>query len=134
MKKFLPKKPEKEVKGNWSTNDGDKYDVPTETCTTHTEKQITVPDLKGKTKSEAEKVIKDLGLVTKIEYIESTTDIDKVISQDVAVGVKAKKGTTITITVGKSKVENNNTTDNTEKNNTVTNTENKEENGSDMPN
>ena len=133
-KKTYIKKPEKEVKGNWSTNDGDKYDVPTETCTTHTEKQITVPDLKGKTKSEAEKVIKDLGLVTKIEYIESTTDIDKVISQDVAVGVKAKKGTTITITVGKSKVENNNTTDNTEKNNTVTNTENKEENGSDMPN
>ena len=133
-KKTYIKKPEKEVKGNWSTNDGDKYDVPTETCTTHTEKQITVPDLKGKTKSEAEKAIKDLGLVTKIEYIESTTDIDKVISQDVAAGVKAKKGTTITITVGKSKAENNNTTDNTEKNNTVTNTENKEENGSDMPN
>ena len=99
--KTYTKKPEKEENGNWRTEDGGKYDVPTETCTEHTTKEVSMPNVVGKNKDDAVKELEKLGLIVKTEYKESKDNVDKVISQDVGSGTKVKSGATVTITVGK---------------------------------
>ena len=50
--KIYTKKPEKEDTTLWRTNDGGKYNIPTETCDVHTKKEVTVPNVIGKTKED----------------------------------------------------------------------------------
>lgn len=94
-------KPEKEDTTLWKTNDGNKYDIPTETCDIHTKKQITMPNVIGKTKEEAMKKLKDLGLTVKIETKESSKKEGIVIEQSKKEGTKIFAGDTITITISK---------------------------------
>ena len=48
-------KPEKEQNATWSTNDGGKYNVPTETCDIHNESTIKMPMLLEKLKQKQRK-------------------------------------------------------------------------------
>ena len=106
-KTFLVK-PQKENTNLWSTNAGDKYDVPTETCDVH---------------KAPEKV--EMMNVVEIKYSEDKKKKeDIVLAQSVKEKEKVEKGKTITLTVNKiSKNENKveNTTTN-EVTNTTTNT------------
>ena len=117
-------KPEKEDTTLWKTDDGGKYDIPTETCTVHTQKLINIPNVVGKTSKEAKEELEALGLKVTIETKESSDDKKgKVISQSKKEGSTAKQGDTITITVGKG-ASNTNTNTNTIVNNTEKPSEN----------
>ena len=104
--KIYTKKPEKEDTTSWRTNDGGKYDVPTETCDVHTKKEVTVPNVIGKTKEDAMKILKDLGLTVTVETEESSKESGIVINQSNKEGSKITVGNTITITVSKKKEDN----------------------------
>lgn len=103
--KTFIKKPEKEDTTLWRTNSGDKYEVPTETCDVHTKKEITIPNVVGKTKEEAMKILKDLGLTVTVETKESSKEEGTVIEQSKKEGTKLVEGGSITITVSKGKEE-----------------------------
>ena len=117
--KTYPKKPEKEENGNWKTNDGDKYDVPTDNCDVHTKKIITIPNVVGKSKDEAVKQLKNLGLNVTIETKTSTKEDGTVLSQSKKEGTTANEGDTITIIV--SKKESSSSEENKESNNEIEN-------------
>lgn len=101
--KIYTKKPEKEDTTLWRTNDGGKYNIPTETCDVHTKKEVTVPNVIGKTKEDAIKILKDLGLTVTVETEESSKEDGTVINQSKKEGSKATAGDNITITISKKK-------------------------------
>lgn len=101
--KIYTKKPEKEDTTLWRTNDGGKYNIPTETCDVHTKKEVTVANVIGKTKEDAIKILKDLGLTVTVETEESSKEDGTVINQSKKEGSKATAGDNITITISKKK-------------------------------
>ncbi len=103
--KTYAKKPEKEDTTSWRTNDNGKYDVPTETCDVHIKKVIKIPNVVGKTKEEATKVLKDLGLKVTVETEESSKKEGTVLTQSKKEGTVANVGDEITITVSKKKAD-----------------------------
>lgn len=126
--KVYTNKPEKEDTTLWKTDENGKYDIPTETCDVHAKKVVTIPNLIGKTKEEATKALKDLGLNVTVETKASTKNEGTVIEQSKKEGTTATQGDTITITVskksdtstgGKNEVNNGNTITNTTTNTTV---------------
>ena len=62
---------------------------------------VKVPDLKGKTQEEAEKALKEAGLVGVPSNPEETTEVDpgKVFKQSIAAGTTVKEGTSVAFTV-----------------------------------
>ena len=80
--------------------------MPTETCDVHTKKEVTVPNVIGKTKEDAMKILKDLGLTVTVETEESSKESGIVINQSNKEGSKITVGNTITITVSKKKEDN----------------------------
>ena len=115
-KTFLVK-PDKETKKLWTTSDGGKYDIPTETCTEHKEpevEKVEMIDVVGKKMADAKKQLEDKGLKVSVKYEQDKNKTDGVVlKQSVKKGEKVDKGTTITITVNKK--------EDTSKNNTVVN-------------
>lgn len=108
-------KPQKENTNLWSTNPGDKYDIPTETCNVHkAPEQVEMINVVGKTLDEAKKAIEKLGLKVEIKYSEDKK-AGIVLAQSVKEKEKVEKGKTITLTIGKLK-------DNNDKKNETTNT------------
>lgn len=99
--KSYTKKPEKEESTLWSTDEGDKYDVPTETCDVHTVKTVKMPNVVGKSKDEAMKILKDLGLKVTIETKTSKKQDGEVLEQSKSEGTVLKAGDSVTITVSK---------------------------------
>ena len=122
--KTYTKKPEKENTTLWKTNDGDKYNIPTETCTTHTKKIIKVTNVVGKKQAEAKAALEKLGLKVTVETKTSTKDDGIVLSQSLKEGTEVKTGDKITIVVSKKKTSAANEVVNntvTPSNNTVSN-------------
>ncbi len=99
--KNYTKKPEKEELTLWNTDDGGKYDIPTETCDVHTAKTVVMPNIIEKSKDEAMKILKDLGLKVIIETKTSNKEDGEVIEQSKSTGTTIKIGDTVTITVSK---------------------------------
>ena len=99
--KSYTKKPEKEESTLWRTDDGGKYDIPTETCDTHTVKTVKMPNVIGKSKDEAMKILKDLGLKVTIETKTSKKQDGEVLEQSKSEGTVLKAGDSVTITVSK---------------------------------
>lgn len=96
-------KPEKEDTTLWKTSGGSKYTVITETCDVHTKEEATVPHVIGKSKEEAMRILKDLGLTVTVETRESEKEEGTVLRQSKNEGDKVTKGESITITVSKKK-------------------------------
>lgn len=122
--KTYTKKPEKENTTLWKTNDGDKYNIPTETCTTHTKKIIKVTNVVGKKQADAKAELEKLGLKVTVETKTSTKDDGIVLSQSLKEGTEVKTGDKITIVVSKKKTSATNEVVNntvTPSNNTVSN-------------
>lgn len=99
-KTFLVK-PDKENTTSWKTDDSDKYDIPTETCTVHTQKILKMPNLIGTDQADAEKQLKALGATVTVTEKESADSAGKVIAQSKSAGETISAGEKITITVGK---------------------------------
>ena len=117
-------KPQKENTNLWSTNAGDKYDIPTEHCDVHkAPEKVEMINVVGKTLTEAKKLIEAKGLKVDIKYSEDKKKKeDVVLAQSVKEKEKVEKGKTITLTINKlSKPENKveNTTENTTTENTT---------------
>ena len=87
---------------------------------------VEVPSVTGMSVSEARSKLAAAGFNVSVTYEESNlTTSGQVISQSVGAGSKAKKGSTVTITVSKaSSSENNNTNDNNNTNNNSSNNSN----------
>ena len=70
-------------------------------------KQVDVPELKGKTQDEAEQALREVGLTLNTTVQQSDTDdqsqAGKVISQSPSAGNQVSQGSSVQITVGKSK-------------------------------
>jgi len=70
-------------------------------------KQVDVPDLKGKTQDEAEQTLREAGLTLNTSVQQSDTDdqtqAGKVISQSPSAGNQVSQGSSVQITIGKSK-------------------------------
>lgn len=125
-------KPQKENTNLWSTDPGDKYDIPTEHCDIHkAPEQVEMMNVVGKTLTEAKKLIEAKGLKVDIKYSEDKKKKeDVVLAQSVKEKEKVEKGKTITLTINKlskpeNKVENtteNTTTNTINENTTKTNT------------
>ena len=64
-------------------------------------KDVTVPDLKGKSQSDAEKALKDVGLIGVASNPEETDEVQpgQVFKQSVAAGTTVKEGTQVAFTV-----------------------------------
>lgn len=103
-KTFLTK-PAKENTSLWTTNAGDKYNVPTETCDVHKEpekKEVEVPNVIGKKSADAKKALEAKGLKVEIVYEENKNKDDGIVlKQSKEEKTKVEEGTTITITVNK---------------------------------
>jgi len=120
-------KPGKENTKLWSTKDGNKYNIPTETCNVHTApavEEVTMINVLGKTESKAKTELEKLGLVVGVKYKEDTSKSNGVVlEQSVSANSKVEKGSKVTITVNKIESSNTNEQNNTISNN-VTNNEN----------
>ena len=119
-------KPEKEQNATWHTNDGGKYDIPTETCDIHNESTIKMPNIVGKTEAEAKKTLEGLGLKVTVKRRESDKKEGTVISQSQNEGTILKAGDEVTITISlgedtssENVIENTEVTDDPVENNTV---------------
>lgn len=91
--------PEKERNPSWKSSSS-KNNLPTETCTLHTEETapVSVPNVIGKTETAAKDEL--IGLNIKVITGEDKTKANGVVlRQSLAAGTSVKKGTTITITV-----------------------------------
>ena len=103
-KTFLTK-PAKENTSLWTTNAGDKYNVPTENCDVHKEpekKEVEVPNVIGKKSADAKKTLEEKGLKVEIVYEENKNKDDGIVlKQSKEEKTKVEEGTTITITVNK---------------------------------
>ena len=118
-------RPEKENSKLWSTNDGGKYDIPTETCTEHkAPEKVEVPNVVGKKQADAKKALEDKGFVVKIAYDENKNKDNGIVLKQTNSGEKVNKGSTITITVNKIESESGNTNTHGKVNNTVDNPDN----------
>ncbi|MDI7252492.1 MAG: PASTA domain-containing protein, partial [Actinomycetota bacterium] len=62
---------------------------------------VTVPNLVGKTKEEAESTLNGLGLVPNVSYVIDPVHMGKVVDQDPAAGTEVEEGSTVKIVVGK---------------------------------
>ncbi len=94
--------PEKEIKPNWKTSAGNKYEEIKDTCDKHTEAtmSVTVVNVIGKTETEARNLLS--GLTITVVYENDATKTDGVVlTQSLANGTKAKKGDAITLTINK---------------------------------
>ena len=80
-------------------------------------KHMSVPNLKGLTKSEAINKLKNVGLNYNFVYKDSDTTKDKVLSQSISAGSEVSKGTTITVTLSSGKTKNSNQNNNNNNNN-----------------
>lgn len=120
-KTFLVK-PEKENTNLWSTDPGDKYNIPTETCDVHKETdQVEMINVVGKTLEEAQKALKEKGFQVEVKYkTEKQKEDGIVLSQSIKEKEMVKKGTTITLTVNK--LENSGDKENKVENDITTNT------------
>ena len=121
-------KPAKENTNLWTTNDGDKYDIPTEVCDVHKgPEKVKMIDVIGKSQEEAKKSIEALGLKVEIKTKENKDKKDGIVlEQSVKKDTEIEKGKTVTITINKKQSANTNTVNtNTVNTNTVnTNTVN----------
>ena len=117
--KTIVEKPAKEKLGLWSTNAGDKYNVPTETCDVHKgPEKVKMVNVEGDTLSEAKEKIEKLGLKVEIKYGEDTKKNDGIVlTQSVNKDAEIEKGKTVTLTINKITNKGDNKT-NTEKTNT----------------
>ncbi len=123
-------KPEKEDTTLWKTSDGGKYDIPEDVCDVHVKTVIPIPNVVGKTRTEATAELKKLGLVVTVEVLESSEAEGTVIYQSKAEGTSAYEGDTITITVSKKKTETSTNSEGSSNTQTGTNTiENEIESG-----
>ena len=101
------------VKSGTSVKRGDSVVL---TVCTHSS-VVTVPNVVGKTQSEAEKAIKDKGLTVNVVTVNSdTVEKGKVISQSPASGLGLRKGDTVTINVSGEKENNSSNTSNNSSN------------------
>ena len=116
-------KPQKENTKLWTTDEGDKYKVPTENCDVHkAPEQVEVPNVIGKTSSEAKKVLEAKGLVVETKYEENKNKKDGIVlKQSVNEKEKVDKGSKITITVNKIETTPNPSTNVIKDNNITTN-------------
>lgn len=116
-----------EKAGNWKTkNPSGGAKPPEETCNVHTKApDIDVPNVVGKTKSEAQKILENAGFKVKVQEDEDKSKKKDVVLKQSA--TKASKGSTISITVntynggGSGSNTNTNTVNKNETSNTVTN-------------
>jgi penicillin-binding protein 1A len=117
-------KPAMENTNLWTTDDGGKYDIPTETCDVHkAPEQVEVPNVVGKKSADAKKALEDKKLKVEIVYEENKNKDDGIVlKQSKAEKTKVDEGTTITITVNKITKQNENVQTNTITNTTVENT------------
>ncbi len=115
-------KPQKENTKLWSTNPGDKYDIPTETCDVHkAPEQVEMINVVGKTLEQAKKDLEAKGLKVEVKYSEDKSKKDGIVlKQSVEEKKKVDKGTTITLTVNK--LSNSKPNENTLQNTTIDNT------------
>ena len=100
--KVYTAKPEKENNSNWVSKKKDRYKIPTEKCTIHTEEtsSIVIPNLIGKTEAEAKVALAGLNVQVIYEtHGEQANGI--VIKQSLTEGTKVVKGVSIVITVNK---------------------------------
>ncbi len=96
------KKPDMEQNADWKVLGSNKYTVPTEKCTKHTEEtsKVTIVNVVGKTETEARMAL--AGLNIQVIYGHDSTQQDGIVlSQNLAEGTRVDKGVTITITVNK---------------------------------
>ena len=113
------------VKSGTSVKRGDSVVL---TVCTHSS-VVTVPNVVGKTQSDAEKAIKDKGLTVNVVTVNSdTVEKGKVISQSPAGGSGLKKGDMVTINVSDGKKESNSNNNNTTNNNQATTTSSRNSN------
>lgn len=116
-KTFLVK-PEKENTNLWSTNAGDKYNIPTENCDKHkAPEQVEMINVVGKTLDEAKKALETKGLQVETKYGEDKKKKNGIVlSQSIKEKEKVDKGSIITLTINKLKNSGNN-----DKENVITN-------------
>ena len=121
--KVYTEKIDTEKAGNWTTHSrSNTTEPPTEVCNVHTKaEEIDVPNVVGKTQTEAKKSLETAGFTVKILQNEDSSKAKGIVLKQSA--TKAAKGATITITVnsysGGSTVTN--TTGGNSSSNTVTN-------------
>ena len=119
--KTYVKKPKKENTNLWTTDPGEKYKVPEETCDVHKPEEVTMINVVGKTLDTAKKEIEKLGLKVEIKYSEDTKKKDGIVlAQSVKEKEKVEKGKTVTLTINKLKEKEDD--DKNDKENEVTNT------------
>ena len=117
-------KPKKENTTLWNTSSGGKYSVQTEVCDVHkAPEKVTMPDVIGKTLTDAKRKLESIGLKVEIKYKENKDKKDNVVlEQSIKNNEQVEKGKTVILTINK--------IENDKKTNTITNTvvENKETN------
>ena len=103
--KVYPPVPEKERNASWKPSGGNsKESKITETCDIHTEETqtVTITNLIGKTETEAKDAL--TGLTVKVVFSEDKSKANGVVlKQSLSAGTKAKKGSTITLTINELK-------------------------------
>ena len=103
--KVYPPVPEKERNASWKPSGGNsKESKITETCDIHTEETqtVTITNLIGKTETEAKDAL--TGLTVKVVFLEDKSKANGVVlKQSLSAGTKAKKGSTITLTINELK-------------------------------
>ena len=100
--KVYTAKPEKENNSNWVSKQKNRYTIPTEKCTLHTEEtsSIIIPNLIGRTEEEAKAMLAGLSIQVIYEtHSDQANGI--VIKQNLTEGTKVIKGVSIVITVNK---------------------------------
>lgn len=100
--KVYTAKPEKENNSNWVSKQKDRYKVPTEKCTIHTEEtsSVVIPNLIGKTEAEAKLALAGLNIQVIYEtHGDQANGI--VLKQSLTEGTKVLKGVSIVLTVNK---------------------------------
>ena len=122
--KVYTEKIDTEKAGNWTTHSrSNTTEPPTEVCNVHTKaEEIDVPNVVGKTQTEAKKSLESAGFVVKILQNEDSSKAKGLVLKQSA--TKAAKGATITITVNSysgGSTATNTTTGGNSSSNTVTN-------------
>ncbi len=100
--KVYTAKPEKENNSNWVSKQKNRYKVPTEKCTIHTEEtsSVVIPNLIGKTEAEAKLALAGLNIQVIYEtHGDQANGI--VLKQSLTEGTKVLKGVSIVLTVNK---------------------------------
>lgn len=115
-------KPKMENTSLWSTTLDEKYDIPEDKCDIHKEAaKVEIPDVVGKSLSDAKKALEAKKLKVEIVYSEDKTEDDGIVlKQSKEPKTEVKEGTTITLTVNKLNKPNENVEENKETENTTT--------------